>query len=164
MALTGLLASIVTQKTFDFLRTEDGVDAFLDGVPGLAAAANLAQTVLERPNVRLDIKRALCLMELHCAHYESSKFVAALAPLNADQTRTYFHALHDATDAFAWGVSPHEEYLSAAERLLRTFTSLDEDEKHDVAKRVVESQRSGKLKGFDTDFIKRLVRRAVRAR
>lgn len=148
---------------FEFMRTEAGLDAFLYTVPGMGPVLNLIQTVRECDHTRTNLKRVVCLVELHRAHYVNLEWVVPTtlcAPLSIQQTRIYFAALQEPTDAFMWGTLRCTAYLSKASKLFGVFTSKLTTPAHDVAKHIVEAYKVGKLRGFDTEFAKRLIRQS----
>lgn len=146
---------------FECMRTEAEMDAFLRTVPGMGPVMNLIQTVRECDATRTNLKRAVCLVELHRAHYVNLNWVIPeplCAPLTPHQTRVYYAALQGPTDAFMWGTLRCSAFVAKAERLFRVFTSTLSSDVHITTKRIVRAYAAGPLRGLDTEFVKRLIR------
>lgn len=154
----------MTTTLFEFMQTERGLDDFLRSVPGLAPTVNFLQTVRECDELRIRLKRAICLVEMHRAHYVDLTYEAPAAqcvPLDPRKTRVFFDSIHACTDAFVWGTTRHEAYLTHAQEVFRVFREED----HEVAKRIVGVHKSRVRDHpdplFDVDFFKRLVQVGV---
>lgn len=144
---------------FDFLSTEPQLDAVLAEAPGLAFAANLAQTVRESDAARTELKRALCLVELHRAHRVDLRWAdpRCAAELGGPAAcRVFFDALDEAADEFLFGTRTHESFLELAARTARAIRAPPPW--HAEARRAVAAHRAGALRGFDGEFARRLLR------
>lgn len=143
---------------FACLRTEQNLDDFIAARPeSLADVGNFLQTVVENDGVRVDLKRAACLAELHRAHYVDARYVDETLGLPSHLVRLYFEALDEIVDAYLVGSIDEREFVSRCEAVRSGMMRLHEgDERAKKTYRLMagfaESSRSGTMRGFDSRF------------
>jgi hypothetical protein len=142
------------------MEEESLLDSFLVRVPDLGSICRLVQTVRESDVVRLNLKRAMVLVEIHRAHHVDLDWAdTETLGLSRVDCRVLCDAMEEHVDKFLWGTTTHEDLVDRCTRLYETLSSLEKrTERHEVVRRVAESHRTGRLAGiFDTAFIRRLV-------
>lgn len=126
---------------------EDELNEHIASVPMLGRLGNLIQTVRERDDVRIQMKRVVCLVDAHRAHHIDLRF-------GTHEDRVCFSAMEPYVDAFLYG------YISCA-RLLRIARRMCEPpcpiQEH-LVRRVAYSPA---LWSFDTAFMRRISRLAL---
>lgn len=77
--------------------TESEMDEFLRGASEMGRALNFIQTIREREDVRLAMKRAACVVELHRAHVVDLTYVCPYV------TREEIESIEPHVEAYLFG-------------------------------------------------------------
>lgn len=154
---------------FACLQSENDIDDFISAHPkGLADVGDFLQTVVESDRVRVDLKRAACLVELHRAHYVDVRHADASLGLPPRLVRLYFETLDEIVDAYLVGSLDEREFVAQCEVVRTAMLRLHAGDArtraaYHVMAGFAESSRAGTMRGFDSRFT-RLVAKAYASR
>ena len=136
------------------------MDEILRSIPEVGTMCNMIQTIRERDDVRIGLKRAMCYLELHMAHETDHTWMdpRCVAELGPRDTRLVFDVMTTCTDDFVAGRITYDVYVECADRIVRYFLNGGpRTPTHHTACKIIESHRSGALRAFDMEFVKRVL-------
>jgi hypothetical protein len=133
-----------------YTENEEEMDAYVQSsVLELGRVYNMVQSIRESDEIRKRLKRAICIIDMHCVHYKDLR-------VGSIEERTFFSAIHPFVDKYVWGLISSSTLVDAAREIHKK--TVRPCEFVYLAKRIAYSHA---LRVFDTAFLTKLVETAV---